>query len=158
MMTTDQYPAATEKDQINAYLGSHGNDTYALTILYRDQLENSRLGSFMRDRPRDPSPSMDEMPVVQADPDIEQSGQGSNLSKTDPKIKLPEPEPWFCPAELIMDGDTVGFSIGIPLYSKKTETEYVKGNNLPNSAKRRRSRRSVRQRRKYLYGIQRRIE
>lgn len=33
-----------------------------------------------------------------------------------------------------MDGDTVGFSIGIPLYSKKTETEYVeKGNNLPNS-------------------------
>lgn len=136
MMTTDQYPAATEKDQINAYLGSfHGNDTYALTILYRDQLENSRLGSFYA-RPSKGSFSFnqDEMPVVGVDSNITQSGQGSNLSKTDPKIKLPNLNLGFGPAELIMDGDTVGFSIGIPLYSKKTETEYVeKGNNLPNS-------------------------
>lgn len=136
MMTTDQYPAATEKDQINAYLGSfHGNDTYALTILYRDQLENSRLGSFYA-RPSKGSFSFnqDEMPVVGVDSNITQSGQGSNLSKTNPKIKLPNLNLGFGPAELIMDGDTVGFSIGIPLYSKKTETEYVeKGNNLPNS-------------------------
>lgn len=74
------------------------------------------------------------MPVVGVDSNITQSGQGSNLSKTDPKIKLPNLNLGFGLAELIMDGDTVGFSIGIPLYSKKTETEYVeKGNNLPNS-------------------------
>lgn len=136
MMTTNQYPAAETKDQINAYLGSfHGNDTYALTILYRNQLENSKLGSFYA-RPSMGSFSFnqDEMQPVTADPDIEQSDKGSNLSKTDPQIKLPNLNLGFGPAELIMDDDTVGFSIGIPLYSKSSETEYVeKGSNLPNS-------------------------
>lgn len=136
MMTTNQYPAATTTDQINAYLGSfHGNDTYALTILYRDQLENSKLGSFYA-RPSMGSFSFnqDAMAPIEADSDIEQSDKGSNLSKTDPSIQLPSLNLGFGPAELIMDGDTVGFSIGVPLYSRKSETEYVeKGSNLPNS-------------------------
>lgn len=136
MMTTNQYPAAETTDQINAYLGSfHGNDTYALTILYRDQLENSKLGSFYA-RPSMGSFSFnqDAMAPIEADSDIEQSDKGSNLSKTDPSIQLPSLNLGFGPAELIMDGDTVGFSIGVPLYSRKSETEYVeKGSNLPNS-------------------------
>ncbi|MCI7794718.1 MAG: hypothetical protein MR528_00210, partial [Lachnospiraceae bacterium] len=136
MMPQDGFVAAATKDQINAYLGSmHGNDTYALTIHYNNEIQDTCLGTFQL-QPEMGSFSMNQaaMGEISVDSTNKNTGKASNMSDSDPKIKLPNLNLGVGPASLIMDGDIVGFSIGVPLYSKKTETTYVeKGSLLPNS-------------------------
>ena len=136
MMPQDGFEAATTTDQINAYLGSmHGNDTYALTIHYNNEIQDTCLGTFeLQPEMGSFSMNQDAMEEIGADLTGKDTGKASNLSDSDPKIKLPNLNLGVGPATLIMDGDMVGFSIGVPLYSKKTETTYVeKGSLLPNS-------------------------
>ena len=132
LMPQNGYVVADTEDEVNAYLGSmHGNDTFSLTLHYNNETVDTILGTF-RLQPEMGSVTMEQTPTGTIGLDQKMSKEEvnppSNTSDSDPEIKLPTMNVGLGPMDLIMDGDTVGFSVGVPIFSKTWYSYSAKNN------------------------------